>query len=162
LLVDWMFSAGLVVHRQGDRLGNANHGELALDSDDTVTIENQLVRLEGDRRVLRNVEEVLALDVFVESGIDGLDRSGIDRDVDPRRVCGAVELDRAGGFSEGAALDREAHVPHLEVRLRMHRVDLVGLLGGTRAGGDHKRDGRKCQMSCHDVYSLYASIGRMS
>ena len=44
----------------------------------------------------------------------GIDRRGVDADVDLAFLCGAVDIDLAGGFVEAAALDRDAEVPQFE------------------------------------------------
>jgi hypothetical protein len=91
---------------QGDRPGDALDGEQAFDGHRLVAVKLDGGGLVGDGRVLRGIEEVFALEVLVEQRITGIDRAGVDDDVDRAGLRGAVEDDGAGSLVEALNLVR--------------------------------------------------------
>jgi hypothetical protein len=126
---------------QGDRPGDALDGEQAFDGYRLVAVKLDGGGLVGDGRVLRGIEEVFALEVLVEQRITGIDRPGVDDDVDRAGLRGAVEDDGAGSLVEALNLVRVPEMVVFEARVGVVRVDQVGFRGGERRGGEQAGEG---------------------
>ena len=121
---------------QRHRLGHALDGQVAVDRHRLVAVEFHGGRLERDGRVFGRIEEILVLDMFIEQGITGVDRLGVDGDVHRAGLRGLVVHDRAAGLVEAVHLVGVAEVVVLEARLGVRGVDGVGLRRSQGAAGD--------------------------
>ena len=117
-------------HLQLDGPGDRLNGEVPLQRELVAVQIGYLSRGEGDGRVVLDVGEVGGLQVGVAILVTGVDRRGVDHDLD-RRLEGVVR-DGEGAVKRGeAAADLADHeVSGGEVDRRMGRIDLPG------AGGD--------------------------
>ena len=112
-----MFAAGEVRDLQRHGLRDAEHRQLAIDRHQFVAIEAQLGRLERHRRILGDVEKILALQVRIQTVAEAPDRGSIDGDIDRPLVSVAIQHHFAADLGKRRALQRKAHVLHLEHRL---------------------------------------------
>jgi len=147
------------VYVQDDGLGDAREGEVAFDLE-AADGAGDLGGLEVDRRILRDVEEVRALEVLIAGGGCRVDRGGVDVG-DDRGLRGVllVPLDFAGDGGDGAADVGDAEMAYFEVRLRVRGVDGPGAgLGGGNAGGKQGGSGESDEAGLHGVPRKRVSV----
>jgi hypothetical protein len=125
-------------------------GEQAFDGYRLVAVKLDGGGLVGDGRVLRGIEEVFALEVLVEQRIAGIDRAGVDDDVDRAGLRGAVEDDGAGSLVEALNLVRVPEMVVFEARVGVVGVDQVGFRGGERRGSEQAGEGDEAELLFHE------------
>jgi hypothetical protein len=94
--------------------------------------------------VLGHVEEVLALQVAVELGHAAVDGGGVDVDLHPPGLAGAVELHRAFLLVEAATVGGSAEVADLEADEGVGGFDGVGGALGLRGASGQEGGGQAC------------------
>ena len=111
--------------RNGERqrLGHAEQGHFAIDGGWLIASEIQLLGLERDGRVLGNVEEVFALQMFVQLGHTRADRSDVDGHVHATGLGCTIKRELPADFVESAPLRGPSEVTDLETRMGMAGVN---------------------------------------
>src|SRR5262249_25801968 len=118
---------------KNDRLGDAADGQVAGNLQAAVGVLFHLGGLEGDRRVLADVEESIALEVLVAVGLPGVHGGGVNGHVHGGIAdVGGVDDDRAVHAVEFTTHGGNHQVRHAEIGAGMPWIDLIG--GGSGAG----------------------------
>lgn len=136
------------------RLGDALYRQIAFDGNGLVAFKAHLGRLERRGREFLGTQEILALDVAVEDVEAGIDRLGVDDDVDRAGLRFAVEHDLAARLVKAAQLGRETEVAVGKAREGVRAVNDEGFRRGecgTAEGGKYGSKGEAgfcCSWRC--------------
>ena len=115
---------------QRNRLSDAFQREHAGYGDDFIAVEVDFIGDKSRRGIAGGIEKIRALYVFVKQGIAGVDRRGVDGDVDRACFRRIVDDDVAGGLVEATHLRSKAEVAVRKARVGMRAVDDVGFRCG--------------------------------
>jgi hypothetical protein len=102
------------VYFQAHRAGFAEHGQRAFDRAQLVIGENQGLTAKEDFREVLGVEPGVAAQDLVAQGEAGIERGGVDGDVNAAGFGVRVKFDSAAALVELAALCRKAEVVDFE------------------------------------------------
>ena len=130
-----MRSAPRVLHRrsgaidvENNFLGDSMHGQIACHLQLARTSSLHPFRLEGDRRILGDIEEVVTPQIFISHFHSGIHGTGVDGHVDRSfAAIGRIINDHAADFGEGSPDSRDPQVANGKLCCRMRRVEIPGL-----------------------------------
>src|SRR5690606_15413229 len=97
VVAEGILGGALVLHGDGDGLGDVLDGQVAGHLNG-VALDGEVGALEGPGGVVLHVEEVGRADVAVAVGVAGVDRRGVDGDLE-------VRVGRVGAVDDGLALE---------------------------------------------------------
>ena len=118
-------------------LGDSMHGQIACHLQLTRTSSLHPFRLEGNRRILGDLEVVFTPQIFVSHIHSGIQGIGVDGDVDRSfAAIGGIINDHAADLGEGSPDSRDPHVANGKLRCRVRRVEIprLGLCHGAKTG----------------------------
>ena len=146
-------------HGEGHRLGRAREGQVAGDGEGLAIRRGERLRDEGQFGELLRVEEVGRAQVLVALLREGVDRFGLDRNLDRG-------LGRFGGVPGQGPVDRieaavgvaDPEVADAEQRGRVGSIDTVGIGGGQGQGAEGGEQGRGEEVAHGVVLSGFPEV----
>ena len=142
-------------------LGDAVHGQIADELEAALGASLDSFGYKTNAGVILHVEEVGAAQVLVTALVGGVDRVGVNLDLDVglRRI-GGIEFNGAFDVGELAAYPAHHHVANLESDIRMRAVDAPLLeIGKRRRGGRQYDQGQQgnARESSHTELGRYGA-----
>lgn len=127
---------------QAHRFCRAQQDQGAFDRDGLLTVKNELLAAKQDVGEILDVEPCFAAQYVVAQLEAGIERGGIDADVDRAAACLAIKLDAAGAVVELAALGGKAKMVDFETGVSVAGVNrIVGGKGRQGESAEGKQEG---------------------